>query len=249
MSFPFEDIERKVAEMLSNKRYISREMSAGDKLFLKKVYGSPTNLLAVVAEVDSSFSLNDQGEIQLKRDEAIVMINVMDIESIRVDSGKIKVFTTTVPKWMPALFWTRSVTVLGVADAVRNALADYGAAKDSTLASVLPRYLTDSAGNELTDYIKSIVNVLPRYLTDSSGNELTDYIKSVWAPDLRLYDVTVPSGETWNLAGNMVKSVNSLTVQGTLILSDSSLLRSWGDVVVDGGKLLIQDNAELITEV
>ncbi len=249
MSFPIEELEKRISEMLTNKRYISKEMGAGDKLYLKKVYGSPTNLLAVVAEVDSKFSLNNQGEIDLKRDEAMVMINVMDVESIEVSEGKIKLFTTTVPKWMPALFWTRSVTVLGVADAVRNALSDYGAAKDSTLTSVLPRYLTDQSGNDLSDYIIKIVSVLPRYLTDSSGNELTDYIKSLWSQDLKIYDVTIPTGDVWNLAGNMVKSVKDLTVQGTLVLTDSSLLRTFGDVLIDGGKVIIEDSAQVVSEV
>ena len=90
---------------------------------------------------------------------------------------------------------------------------------------------------------------LPRYIVDSQGNELSDYFKSIWKPDLKLYDETVPSGEVWNLSGNMIRSVNNLTVQGTIIVSDEALLRTWGNVLVDGGKVIIQDSGKVLSEV
>lgn len=124
MAFPQLPLSMRTAVDLS-KRYISVELSAGSRLDMRKALGETANLLVVLAEEDSSFRINNQGTIPLKRDEATVMINVMDVASIYVESGQIKVFATTIPRWMPALFWTRSVTVLGVADAVLSALQQF----------------------------------------------------------------------------------------------------------------------------
>lgn len=220
------DLIRVAKEVVFSNKYLSVEESAGGRVVFKTSLGAPANLLVVLAEEDSTIKINNGNNIPMKRDEAIVMINVLQANDLYVVNGKVKVFATIIPKWMPALFWTRSVTVLGVADAVQDALTNYGAAKDSTLSSVLPRYLTDSG-----------------------GNELSDYIRSVWRPDVKLYNVTVPSGEVWNVAGNMVKSVDGLTVQGTLVVSDQALLRVWGGLTVDGGSLVVQDNAEVVSEV
>ena len=124
------------AERLAEKYYCER-LSAGESVDFTKALGRPANLLSILAEENATIVLNKTGsEIVMKRDEAIVMINVMEVENLDVISGSVRVFATNVPRWMPALFWTRSVTVLGVADAVKDALTDYGAAKDATVQNI-----------------------------------------------------------------------------------------------------------------
>lgn len=223
-----EEILRRIREDIEpGHNYISVELRSGSTINFtdKGVFGKPANLIVIAAEEDSEIQINHGSPIPLKRDEAIVMINALQISNIEVLSGTVKVFATIVPKWMPAMFWTRSVTVIGVADAVQDALEAYGAAKDSTLSSPLPRYIVDSSGNELSDYL--------RYL---------------WRPEALVPDITIPSGALYNVAGNMVKSYNNLTVEGTLIVSDQALVRTWGTVEVTG-KVIIQDSAQVVSEV
>jgi len=222
------EIERVMEEVRLSRNYISTTLAAGKSIDFtdKGVLGRPANLFVVAAEAESEIRINRGAKIPMKRDEAIVIINALEIENVEVLSGQVKVFATIVPRWMPAMFWTRSVTVIGVADAVKDALEAYGAAKDAT-----------------------VKDKLPRYIVDSLGNELSDYFKSTWKPDLRLFDETIPAGVVWNLGGNMIKSVKNLTVQGTLIVSDQALLRTWGNVLVDGGKVIVQDSAQVISEV
>ena len=50
---------------------------------------------------------------------------------------------------------------------------------------------------------------------------LTTY-QPYWPISAKLNDVTVPSGEVWGLAGNMVAMYNSLTINGTLVVLDDA---------------------------
>ena len=137
MALPME-IERALKEVRLSRNYVSTTLSAGKSIVFtdKGVFGKPANLFVAAAEEESQIRINDGAIIPMKRDEAIVIINALDIESVEVVSGSVKIFATIVPRWMPAMFWTRSVTVIGVADAVKQALQDYGAAKDTTVQNI-----------------------------------------------------------------------------------------------------------------
>lgn len=145
MAYPTFPIPREFEELLRlalSRNYISTILDASDPkkssitFTDRSVLGQPANLFVAAAGEESILNINNGPDIPMKRDEAIVIINALEIESVTVKSGRVKIFATVVPKWMPALFWTRSVTVLGVADAVYDALVKYKAATETTLSGI-----------------------------------------------------------------------------------------------------------------
>ena len=81
-----------------SRNYISTTLSAGESIDFtdKGVLGRPANLFVVAAEAESEIRINRGAKIPMKRDEAIVIINALEIENVEVLSGQVKVFATIV---------------------------------------------------------------------------------------------------------------------------------------------------------
>ena len=150
---------REGARRVFGERYLSIEAPAGRRIDFVKAIGDRANLLVIVAEEESSIKINNQESIPLRRDETIVMINVLDAEDRYVESGQVKVFATTIPRWLPAMFWTRSVTVLGVADAVFDALDLFSSGEEGSADYVTSDTLSDAVLIDARKYNKTTIMI------------------------------------------------------------------------------------------
>ena len=77
----------------------------------------------------------------------------------------------------------------------------------------MPRMITQRSVT-LYGVQSAVLNALKQY-------SLTTY-QPYWPLSAKLNDMTVPSGEVWGLAGNMVAMYLSLTVEGTLVVLDDA---------------------------
>lgn len=78
-------------------------------------------------------------------------------------------------------------------------------------------------------------------------NQIWESVKGMFNAPPLVNDLVVVG--TVNFGGNMFAAYNQVTVFGNLLVTDEALLRSWGGVVADGGKVIVEDNAKILSEV
>ncbi len=74
--------------------------------------------------------------------------------------------------------------------------------------------------------------------------QIYDVVKGAYNSVPILNELIVVGGVGYG--GNMYAAFSGLTVYGTMYVSDEAMVRVWGSAVVEGGRIVITDNAKIV---